>query len=152
MFPLRSEVARPFSLGLTVRKFSSWHGVCVWYISVIFWGQIRTRCERDSVRNTQGQTLSVSSAGLSADIPGFCKGEFPQKSVILSLIVTNMPQSGLTDYSQDDMLGLHCESANFGPTEAPSWGHSRVVLGAIGLFLEPFCGHLSSKMTRSLGN
>ena len=28
-------------------------------------------------------------------------------------------------------------------TEGPLWGHSRVVLGAIGSFLEPFCGYLS---------
>ena len=26
-------------------------------------------------------------------------------------------------------------------TEGPSWGHSKVVLGAIGSLLEPFCGH-----------
>jgi hypothetical protein len=31
------------------------------------------------------------------------------------------------------------------PTAGPSWGHSKVVLGAIGSFLEPFCGHLSPK-------
>ena len=31
------------------------------------------------------------------------------------------------------------------PTRGPSWGHPRVVLGTIGAFLEPFCGHLSPK-------
>ena len=31
------------------------------------------------------------------------------------------------------------------PTAGPSWGHSKVVLGAIGSSLEPFCGHLSPK-------
>ena len=30
-------------------------------------------------------------------------------------------------------------------TEGPSWGHSKVVLGAIRLFLEPLCGHFSPK-------
>ena len=30
-------------------------------------------------------------------------------------------------------------------TEGPSWGHFKVVLGAIRSFLEPFCGHLSPK-------
>ena len=35
-----------------------------------------------------------------------------------------------------------------GPTQTPSWGHSRFVLGAIGSFLEPFCGHLSPKMDK----
>jgi hypothetical protein len=24
---------------------------------------------------------------------------------------------------------------------SPSWGHPRVIIGAVGLFLEPFCGH-----------
>ena len=33
-------------------------------------------------------------------------------------------------------------------TEGPSWGHSKVVLGAIRSFLEPFCGHLSSKIDK----
>ena len=28
------------------------------------------------------------------------------------------------------------------------WGHSRFVLGAIGSFLEPFCGHLSPKIDK----
>ena len=35
-------------------------------------------------------------------------------------------------------------------TRGPTWGHSRFVLGAIGSFLEPFCGHLSPKLTRSM--
>ena len=34
------------------------------------------------------------------------------------------------------------------PTRGPSWGHSRFVLGAIGSFLEPFCGHLSPKIDK----
>ena len=29
-----------------------------------------------------------------------------------------------------------------GATRGPSWGHPRVVLGAVGSFLELFCGHL----------
>ena len=33
-------------------------------------------------------------------------------------------------------------------TEGPSWGHSKVVLGAIRSFLEPFCGHLSPKIDK----
>ena len=33
-------------------------------------------------------------------------------------------------------------------TEGPSWGHSRVVLGAIGSFLEPFQVHLSPKIDK----
>ena len=33
-------------------------------------------------------------------------------------------------------------------TEGPSWGHSKVVLGAIGSFLEPFYGHLSPKIDK----
>ena len=37
-------------------------------------------------------------------------------------------------------------------TESPSWGHSKVILGAIRSFLEPFCEHLSPKLTRSLEN
>ena len=28
------------------------------------------------------------------------------------------------------------------------WGHSRFVLGAIGSFLEPLCGHLSPKIDK----
>ena len=34
------------------------------------------------------------------------------------------------------------------PTEGPSWGHFKVVLGAIRLFLEPFCRHLSPKIDK----
>ena len=30
----------------------------------------------------------------------------------------------------------------------PSWGHLKVVLGAIRSFLEPFCGHLSPKIDK----
>ena len=33
-------------------------------------------------------------------------------------------------------------------TEGPSWGYSKVVLGAIRSFLEPFCGHLSPKIDK----
>ena len=33
-------------------------------------------------------------------------------------------------------------------TEGPSWGHSKVVLGAISSFLEPFCRHLSPKIDK----
>ena len=33
-------------------------------------------------------------------------------------------------------------------TEGPSWGHFRVVLGAIGSFLKAFCGHLLPKIDR----
>ena len=33
-------------------------------------------------------------------------------------------------------------------TEGPSWGHSKVVLGAIRSFLKPFCGHLSPKIDK----
>ena len=33
-------------------------------------------------------------------------------------------------------------------TEGPSWGHSRVVLGAIWSFLEPLFGHLSPKIDK----
>ena len=34
------------------------------------------------------------------------------------------------------------------PTRGPSWGHPRVVLGTIGSFLEPFCGHFSPKIDK----
>jgi len=33
-------------------------------------------------------------------------------------------------------------------TEGPPWRHSRLVLGAIKWFLEPFCGHLSPKIDK----
>jgi hypothetical protein len=33
-------------------------------------------------------------------------------------------------------------------TEGPLWGHSRFVLGAIGSFLKPLCGHLSPKVVK----
>jgi hypothetical protein len=33
-------------------------------------------------------------------------------------------------------------------TQTPMWGHSRFVLGAIGSFLEPFCGHISPKIDK----
>ena len=52
-------------------------------------------------------------------------------------------------------LGLRLSGSGFGvsgvgfrvPTRGPSWGHPRFVVGAIGSFLEPFRGYLSSKMT-----
>ena len=31
-------------------------------------------------------------------------------------------------------------------TKGPMWGHPMPVLGALGSFLEPFCGHLSPKL------
>ena len=34
------------------------------------------------------------------------------------------------------------------PTKGPMWGYPRFVLGAIGSFLEPFCGHLSPKLDK----
>ena len=33
-------------------------------------------------------------------------------------------------------------------TKGPMWGYPRFVLGAIGSFLEPFCGHLSPKIDK----
>ena len=33
-------------------------------------------------------------------------------------------------------------------TEGPSWGHPMLVLGALGSFLEPFCGHLLPKVDK----
>ena len=41
---------------------------------------------------------------------------------------------------------------DFNPTEGPSWGHSKVVLGAIRSLLEPFVGIYRQKLTRSLKN
>ena len=38
--------------------------------------------------------------------------------------------------------------AGEGTTEGPSWGHSKVVLGAIRSFVEPFCGRLSPKIDK----
>ena len=50
------------------------------------------------------------------------------------------------------LISLHGQQSRFGnrtvSTEGPSWGHSRVVLGAIGSFLEPFCGYLSPKIDK----
>ena len=45
------------------------------------------------------------------------------------------------------MRGDHenCRLDAGGATRGPSWGHSRFVLGAIGSFFQPLCGHLSSK-------
>ena len=37
-------------------------------------------------------------------------------------------------------------------TRGPSWGHILVVLGAILSFLEPFCGHLLTKLISFLVN
>ena len=37
-------------------------------------------------------------------------------------------------------------------TRGPSWGHPRFVLGAIGSFVEPFCGYLSPKVDTSSVN
>ena len=33
-------------------------------------------------------------------------------------------------------------------TEGPSWGHPVLVLGAVSLFSEPFCGKLLSKVDK----
>ena len=33
-------------------------------------------------------------------------------------------------------------------TEGPLWGHPRCGLGAVGVVLEPFCGHLSPKIDK----
>ena len=57
---------------------------------------------------------------------------------------------GSTDYSQVDTLGVRCKSVNsrVKTTEGPSWGHSKVVIGAIRSFLEQFGGHLSPKFDK----
>ena len=36
----------------------------------------------------------------------------------------------------------------FVTTKCPSWGYQRLVLGAIGLFLESFCGHALPKVDK----
>ena len=47
--------------------------------------------------------------------------------------------------------GLFKRVHDLATTEGPSWGRSRVVLGAIESFLEPFGGIYRPKLTRSLG-
>ena len=41
-----------------------------------------------------------------------------------------------------------CDPPRLSATKGPMWGHSRFVLGAIGSFLEPFCGHLLPKVDK----
>ena len=56
------------------------------------------------------------------------------------------PPSGLSGCSSEFMARSRSNSAH--TTEGPSWGHSKVVLGAIRSFLESFCGHLSPKIDK----
>ena len=62
--------------------------------------------------------------------------------------------------SDEDRVRAECGSGGLLPaagpslfqttTEGPSWGDSKVVLGAIRWFLEPFCDVDRQKLTRSL--
>ena len=37
-------------------------------------------------------------------------------------------------------------------TKGPMWGYPRLVLGALGSFLEPFCGHVLLKVDKLCSN
>ena len=68
-------------------------------------------------------------------------------------LLNTQEQKKLLNPRTQDRAGDHSTSTDRrdgrvregGSTRGPSWGHSRCVLGAIGSFLEPFCGHLSPK-------
>jgi hypothetical protein len=52
-----------------------------------------------------------------------------------------------------ELLQSRAEVLALNPTtEGPSWGHSKVVLGAIRSFLEPFCEHLSPNVIKIFKN
>ena len=60
--------------------------------------------------------------------------------------------SATQDRQHADAALLLAESGEFPrlsyTTEGPMWGHPMPVLGALGPFLEPFCGHLSPKLDK----